>query len=262
VLNLLIGLLAAGVVPRNRTAGAGGGWLLIFFMLPVLGIVAYVVFGRAQLPQQRKRKLRQAPDLAEDLTHGTCPENSGGMRQWVAQAVRLNRSNGAFPLADGHRIEVLDDYEESLQTMAEAIRGAEHYVHFQFYIAVADDTTEPVIAALEDAHRRGITVRVLIDHLGSVSHPGYEQLVHRLDEAGIPWRRMLPVRPWRGEYQRPDLRNHRKILVIDDAVAFSGSMNVIDRSYNRKKNRKKHLQWVGLMPQVQGPAVGHPPSGT
>ncbi|GAA1761550.1 cardiolipin synthase [Kocuria aegyptia] len=254
---VLIGLLAAGIVPHNRTAGAGWGWLLIIFMLPILGIVAYLVFGRADLPRRRKEKQRQAPDLVEKTASGTGLEDSRRMRPWITQAVRLNRSNGAFPLAGGHRIEVLDDYEESLQTMAEAIRGAEHYVHFQFYIAVADDTTEPVIAALEDAQARGITVRVLIDHLGSVSYPGYKQLVHRLNEAGVDWRRMLPVRPWRGEYQRPDLRNHRKILVIDGAVAFTGSMNVIDRSYNKKKNRKKHLQWVGLMLRVQGPAVGH-----
>ncbi|MFI7481951.1 phosphatidylserine/phosphatidylglycerophosphate/cardiolipin synthase family protein [Kocuria sp. M1R5S2] len=60
----------------------------------------------------------------------------------------------------------------------------------------ADPTTEPVVAVLENAHRRGVTVRVQIDHLGSVGHPGYRQMVHRLEPAGIPCRRMPPVRPW------------------------------------------------------------------
>ena len=256
-ITMLIGFIAAGIVPHNRPAGAGWGWLLIIFILPILGVVAYLVFGRAQLPRQRQEKQRRAPDLVEDEGPGADADDRGEMRPWVAQAVRLNRVNGAFPLAGGHRIEILDDYETSLQIMAEAIQGAEHYVHFEFYIAVADPTSEPVIAALEDAHRRGVMVRVLIDHLGSVSYPGYKELVHRLNTAGIDWRRMLPVRPWRGEYQRPDLRNHRKILVVDGALAFTGSMNVIDRSYNKAKNQKKGLQWVGLMLQVEGPAVGH-----
>jgi len=98
---------------------------------------------------------------------------------------------------------------------------------------------------------------VLADHLGSLSYPGYKDLVARLEAAGIPWRRMLPVRPWRGEYQRPDLRNHRKILVVDGRTAFTGSQNLIDRSYNKKSNRRHHLQWHDLMLRVQGPAVGH-----
>ena len=61
----------------------------------------------------------------------------------VAEIVRLNQHNGAFPVAGGHRLELVDDYDASLAAMAEAIRGAEHYVHFEFYITVADPTTEP-----------------------------------------------------------------------------------------------------------------------
>ena len=256
-LTVIIGLIAAGIVPRNRPAGAGWGWVLIILMLPILGVVAYLVFGRAQLPQARKDRQRRAPELISDTGPAADPDPPDGTGPWLARTVKLNRNNGGFPLAADNQIEILDDYDSSLTTMAQAIRTARSAVHFQFYIAVADPTTEPVITALEEAHRRGVTVRVLIDHLGSVGYPGYQKLVRRLEAADIPWQRMLPVRPWRGEYQRPDLRNHRKILIIDRTVAFTGSQNIIDRSYNKKKNRKKGLQWVGLMLRIQGPAVGH-----
>jgi len=66
---------------------------------------------------------------------------------------------------------------------------------------------------------------------------------------------MLPVRPWRGQWQRPDLRNHRKILVVDGRIGFMGSQNLVDASYNKIRNRRRGLQWKDVMVHVEGPAV-------
>ena len=66
---------------------------------------------------------------------------------------------------------------------------------------------------------------------------------------------MLPVRPLRGEWQRPDLRNHRKLLVIDGRVGFMGSQNLVDSSYNKPANRRRGLHWRDLMVRVEGPAA-------
>jgi cardiolipin synthase len=252
--NGLVGFVAVGVVPRNRPPGAAWGWILMIFLFPVLGVLAYLVLGRADLPEHRKDKQRRAPQLV-DHDDPWAPETVQGAPEWVGEAVELNRTNAGFPPTRGNRLQIRTDYDATLDEMAQQIWAAESFVHCQFYITVADPTTEPVIAALEDAHTRGVVVRVLIDHLGSVGYPGYKDLVARLEVAGIPWRRMLPVRPWRGEYQRPDLRNHRKILVVDGTVAYTGSQNLIDRSYNKKSNRRHHLQWHDLMLRIQGPAV-------
>ena len=252
--NVLVGLIAVGVVPHNRPPGAAWGWILLIVLFPVLGVLAYWAIGRADLPAHRKAKQREAAHLV-DRDDPAAPDETGSIPDWVTETVQLNAHHGGFPLRDGNALEILTDYDATLAAMAEAVRAAESFVHCQFYITVADPTTEPVIAALEDAHARGVTVRVLIDHLGSVTYPGYKQLVARLEADGIPWRRMLPVRPWRGEYQRPDLRNHRKILVVDGTVAFTGSQNLIDASYNKKSNRKKGMQWHDVMLRVQGPVV-------
>jgi cardiolipin synthase len=72
---------------------------------------------------------------------------------------------------------------------------------------------------------------------------------------GAEWHLMLPVQPWRGRYQRPDLRNHRKVLVVDGRVGFMGSQNMIDRTYDRWTNRRRGLRWKDLMVRLEGPVV-------
>jgi cardiolipin synthase len=79
--------------------------------------------------------------------------------------------------------------------------------------------------------------------------------VKRLDASGLAWRPMMPVRPLRGEFRRPDLRNHRKIMVVDGEVAFTGSQNLIEPSYNNPKHRKVGREWVELMARLRGPIV-------
>ena len=85
--------------------------------------------------------------------------------------------------------------------------------------------------------------------------PGYRKTLRRLREAGVQWQLMLPVQPLKGRYQRPDLRNHRKLVVVDGPVGWAGSQNLIDRSYNKRANRRRGLQWQDLMVRLRGPAV-------
>src|SRR5690606_18049160 len=96
---------------------------------------------------------------------------------------------------------------------------------------------------------------VLLDHIASVRAPGYRRTLKRLDEMGALWHLMLPVQPWKGKWQRPDLRNHRKLLVLDGTVAFTGSQNMVDSSYNKKGNVKRGLHWKDLMVRFEGPIV-------
>ena len=98
-------------------------------------------------------------------------------------------------------------------------------------------------------------VRFLMDHMGSRSIPGYKELVAQLDASAIEWRPMLPVRPLKGQFQRPDLRNHRKILVVDGRVAFTGSQNLIEPGYNKASNHKDNREYVELVARVDGPAA-------
>jgi cardiolipin synthase len=100
-----------------------------------------------------------------------------------------------------------------------------------------------------------VTVRVLLDHIASLRTPDYKRTTRRLTAIGAKWQLMLPVQPLRGKYQRPDLRNHRKLLIVDGRVAFMGSQNVIDRSYNKKSNLRRGLKWKELIVRLEGPIV-------
>ncbi len=109
--------------------------------------------------------------------------------------------------------------------------------------------------ALEEAAERGVQVRVLFDHLGTLRIKGYRKLIRRLKASKIQWRPMLPLRPVHGQWRRPDLRNHRKIMVIDGEIAFTGSQNLIEPSYNNPRHRKVGREWVELMACLRGPIV-------
>lgn len=113
----------------------------------------------------------------------------------------------------------------------------------QFYILSYDVSTAPFFVALGRAVARGGSVRVLLDHLGSRPYAGYRITRRELTRMGAEWHLMLPVQPWRGRYQRPDLPNHRKLLVVDGVAGFVGSLNLIDPSYYKRATRRRRLVW-------------------
>ena len=258
VLDNVIRVVALFVVPRNRRPTAGMAWLMAIFFWPVAGLLLFLLIGGNQLPRKR-RKMQDATNrlVGEVAEHaerelGTpLSELHPGLRN----AVMLGRSLGAQPMLRGNSASISIDYEGSLAQMAAAIRNARAYVHVEFYILVLDDSTQDVFEAMREAVQRGVTVRVLLDHVSAVRNPGYRRTAKFLDEIGAEWTYMLPVRPWRGEWQRPDLRNHRKILVVDGLVGFMGSQNLVDSSYNKPSNRKRGLHWKDLMVRLEGPVV-------
>ncbi len=158
-------------------------------------------------------------------------------------------------MVDGNTVDLIPGYNESIKAMTESIRGARHYVNAEFYIMSSDHVTDELIRELEAAAERGVEVRLLYDHIGTLRIRGYRKLVHRLKSGKIQWKRMLPLLPIHGQWRRPDLRNHRKILVIDGEVAFTGSQNLIEPFYNNPRHRKAGRSWVELMARLEGPVV-------
>ncbi len=169
--------------------------------------------------------------------------------------VRLNQRTGALPMLQGNSAFLDTGYESALQAIAADIDSARDFVHVEFYLLAHDTTTAPVFDAMERAVARGVTVRVLLDHIGSWGSPGYRRTLTKLTDIGAQWHLMLPVQPFRGRYQRPDLRNHRKLVVVDGRVGWAGSQNLIDPSYNKRANRRRGLQWQDLMVRLRGPVV-------
>ncbi|WP_165069095.1 cardiolipin synthase [Marisediminicola senii] len=256
VVDLAIRIGALIVVPINRRPQTATAWLLAIFLIPYVGFLLFLLIGSTKLPKSRRDKQLEISTFIIETTDGIEDVSRGDdWPEWLDSVVELNRTLGAMPLVGGSSATLFADYDETLVAMAAEIDTAERYVHAEFYIISFDETTRPFFDSLEAAVKRGVTVRVLLDHIASVRSPGYRATIRKLKSIGVLWQLMLPVQPWRGRYQRPDLRNHRKLLVVDGDVAFTGSQNIIDRSYNKRGNIRRGLHWKDLMVRFDGPVV-------
>lgn len=256
VTDIVLRLVALGVIPGNRKPSTGAAWLLLILIVPILGFVIFLFFGRTDLGKDRHdRQLRAKARIRErtgalpgvELPHGSPP--------LLPSVVALNDQLGSLPLVGDNCVRVIDDYDEVVRLMTEAVTSAQSYVYVEFYIMAWDDLTGPLFAAMTDAAERGVDVKVLFDHIGSRGIPGYKEMLAKLEATKIRWHPMLPIMPFKGRFRRPDLRNHRKIVVVDGSVGFMGSLNLTERGYNKPKNHRLGRQWVECMVRVHGQIV-------
>ena len=256
LVDFIIRVVAVIYVPRNRRPQTALAWLLAIFFIPYIGIVLFLLVGNSKLPKGRRRKQEEINQYILDGTEGMEDViEDPPWPAWLHPIVELNRNLGAMPLVGGNSAKLLPEYEESLAAMTDAVDAATRTVHVEFYILSLDRTTASFFDALERAVRRGVTVRVLLDHIASIRTVGHRKTARKLTRIGAKWHYMLPVRPLRGQWQRPDLRNHRKLVVVDRAIGFTGSQNFIDSSYNKRGNIKRGLHWKDLMVRFEGPIV-------
>ena len=256
IVDFSVRVVAIIVVPRNRRPMSGMAWLLTIFFVPYLGVLLFLLIGYRTLPKKRLAMQEEINRFIQGSTEGMeRVRRDHPWPSWLESVVELNRNLGAMPLVGDNTASVIGEYQVAFDTMIADIDLAKKYVHVEFYILSLDHTTAPFFTALENAHKRGVTVRVLMDHIQSMRKPGFHQTKKRLTDAGIHWELMLPVQPFRGKWQRPDLRNHRKLLIIDGLVGFMGSQNIIDRSYNMRSNIRRGLQWKDFMTRLEGPIV-------
>jgi cardiolipin synthase len=254
--DLIIRILAVGIIPGNRRPTTAMAWLLGIFFVPSVGLILFLLFGNFRLS---RRRVEQQQLVSERVRARTSVLSDAGSEypgpEWVKSAAELNHRLGSIPMVDGNSVELIPGYPDSIAAMTEAVRNAKRFVNAEFYIMSTDHVTDELFTALEEAADRGVEVRVLFDHIGTLRIKGYRRLLKRLRAGRIQWRRMLPLLPIHGQWRRPDLRNHRKIMVIDGEVAFTGSQNLIEPSYNNPKHRKVGREWVELMARLRGPIV-------
>lgn len=258
VLDWIIRIGALFVVPPNRKPTSALAWLMAIFLFPIPSAIVFLIIGNKNLPKARTAKQEAVNDAVVRLAEVEIPHQQNADlvdTPGLLGAVTLGQSLGALPLLSGNSAEVCIDYEQSIRDMAAAIDEAEKYVHMEFYALQHDETTDVVFQAMARAKERGVEVRVLLDHITSVMNANRKKTLKSLNSVTTAWSYMLPVRPWRGEYQRPDLRNHRKLLVVDGTVGFMGSQNMVDSTYNKKSNIKRGLHWRDIMVRLEGLVV-------
>jgi cardiolipin synthase A/B len=258
VANIAIVVAAFVVIPGDRRPQTAMAWLVLILALPFLGFLLFLLFGRTTVGRKRRGQQEEVNAAILAAAHLEDIEDHAErlrLPPLVQSFAKLNRRLGVLPLSFGNTVELVEDYQAQIDAMTREVATATDYVHVQFYISAWDEVTGPFFEELVRATERGVTVRFLFDHLGSRGIPGYQDFVKRLDATKIRWTPMLPIRPFKGEIRRPDLRNHRKILVVDGRVAFSGSQNLIEACYDKPKNQQLGRAWVELIARIDGPAV-------
>jgi len=165
--------------------------------------------------------------------------------------VKLNASLGKLPAIAGNAVELLPEYNAVFARIAADIDTAQRFVHFEYFATSRDEETEAIFAALDRAASRGVKVRMLMDHLGSRKYPNFKEMQERLTAVGIEHHISLPLHFFGANYTRIDLRNHRKIVVIDGQIGYTGSQNLITRNYFRKDA----IYYDELVARIRGPVV-------
>ena len=248
-------------VTRHLGVASTLAWIFFIFFLPGFGPLAYFLLAspRVRTTRRRKRLAGEAVRAAIRRNLGVHPlpaevdQSSPLARSVLFLGTRLT----GLPPRSGNRLELLLDNQAAFRSKAEAIRGAERSVWAEYYIVEDDETGRGFLADLADRARAGCDVRLLYDAVGSSDIP--EEGLAELRAAGGKAEAFLPLNPLRRRWSA-HLRNHRKLLVVDERIGFTGGMNVGDEyagggSRSARSGAKARRPWHDAHLRVEGPAV-------
>ena len=243
------------VIMRKRSVGVTLAWVSVMLLIPYFGVGMYLLMGEMRLGKRRETRIGQLIDPYKDWITALA---EGYQVDWsqapeAAQLLdRLAAKSEGTPTLPGNRLEILDDCGGVLHAMIEDIKRAEETVYMEFYIWHNGGIADEVLEAVIHARKRGVIVRILLDSVGSDTFLKSKNCA-RAREAGVEIVEALPAGVFRALFRRQDLRLHRKIMVIDGHIGYTGSLNLVDARYFKQDAGVG--QWVDLMVRVQGPAV-------
>lgn len=244
------------IVPRNRQPASSSAWLMLIMLQPTIGTILFAIFSSPKLPKARRSK-QLAVDALTASELEKLSKTHDGLFQLPediahAEVAKLAETLGGLPSMAGNTAKVYTDYDEAIRAQIRAIDNAKEYIHIEYFIMALDQTTQPFFDAMERAVARGIKVRVLFDAVVSRPYPKFKKMKQHLSAIGVDWYPMLPLNLLPGpNFTRPDLRNHRKLVVIDGKIGFSGSQNLIQRNYHRRDE----LVYEEIVIELKGPVV-------
>jgi len=254
-----LGLVWLAVIVRvilrpHREPASRAAWIMLVIGLPVVGILAYIFLGETSIGRSR---VARAKEVLENLPSMAAPtaENNNHLKavfpQQFAPLFKLGEAISGLAPVGGNSGHLMTDSNTAIDNIVADMDAANDHIHLMFYIWLADNNGLKVVEALKRAAARGVVCRAMADGLGSRAIIGsrHWQSMH---SAGVNVAVALPVgslilQPLRG---RIDLRNHRKIVVIDDSITYCGSQNCADPEFRVKP---KYAPWVDALIRFEGP---------
>ncbi len=252
---VLVAGITIRVVLRRRAVSVSLAWLMIIYIIPVLGIICYFLFGELNLGRKRAERAKQMFSHYRewfDQLHDCQAHLPELMSPQITKIDMLCTNRMDIPALCGNSLDLQDSPENILRSIIQDIESAQTHIRFVFYIWHNGGLVDSVGAALIRAAKRGVDVKILLDSAGS--HRFFRShWVEMMETSGITIKQALGVSPWRVFLRRLDLRQHRKIIVIDDAVAYTGSMNMVDPAFFKKDAGVG--KWIDVMIRITGPTV-------
>lgn len=226
VANWAIRIGAVIVIPFRRRATAAA-WLLLLFFLPIPGLILFLLIGQPKFPRERIEQFRNTVRPFFDRVGEALAPTQVDPPSPIAV---LSQHLGLFPAVGANAVQLIGDYDEVIRRLIADIDAAKTRVFLLVYIFADDPVGQSVVAALGRAVKRGVDCRVLVDPVGS-SHwiRGTERC---LRDAGVKYRAPLPWH-WLRRRTRRDMRNHRKLFIIDGCIGYSGSQNIVAKDFRR-----------------------------
>ncbi|HEX4636672.1 MAG TPA: phospholipase D-like domain-containing protein [Rhizomicrobium sp.] len=241
---LLAAAVTIDILLTKSDVRAALGWIGTVWLAPIFGSLLYFLFGINRVTR-RALKLRRVDDALARTSGAAMPDAAPNIALLSAVSQKTSQS----PLTAGNRLTILEGGDQAYPEMLAAIRGARHSVAMSSYIFRNDEAGAEFAAALSAAAKRGVAVRVLLDGLGTGYL--YPRIYYRMRRGGVMAARFLHSwLPWRMPFL--NIRNHRKLLVADGALAFLGGINI--GVENCAKLAGKH-QVRDMHFKVEGPAA-------
>ncbi|WP_375750233.1 cardiolipin synthase [Vibrio sp. HN007] len=252
---VLVAGVTIRVVLRRRAVSVSLAWLMIIYIIPIFGVFCYFLFGELNLGRKRAERAKSMftpyGDWFSQL-HNCNAHLPQLMSPQISKIDDLCTNRMDIPALCGNELSLNDSPQDILRDLVDDIESAQSHIRMVFYIWHVGGLADAVGSALVRAAKRGVKVQLLLDSAGS--HRFFRShWVEMLESSGVTVKQALGVSPWRVFLRRLDLRQHRKIVVIDDEVAYTGSMNLVDPSFFKQDAGVG--QWIDVMIRVTGPTV-------
>ena len=246
--------IARAILRPHREPASRVAWVVVMVILPVVGIISYILLGETNIGRRRRERVRavlarlpnvaEAPGMREGNALPEIPEIHSPL-------FRVGHSVNGFDPVGGNQARLLPDSNATIESIIADIDAAQETVHLTFYIWLPDHNGLKMVEALKRAAARNVTCRAMADALGSrtlIDSENWKSMKSAGVHLGIALPTGIPIlRSLRG---RVDLRNHRKIVVIDNRVTYCGSQNCADPEFLVKA---KFAPWVDVMVRFEGP---------
>lgn len=262
-------VVAINIILENRDPAKTMAWLLIFMVLPGVGLVVYAILGR----NMRKRKIFKTQKLATDIKENNLFKNLESIEELVdleqnaiknkeliklddceglkKKVISLLLNTGKFPFTGNNKVEIFVDGNEKFERLIRDIEEAKEHIHLEYFIIKDSEIGRKIKDLLIKKAREGLSIKILYDDVGCWRFWFHRRFFNEMKKEGIEIVPFLPAKfPLMGG--KINYRNHRKIVIIDGYIGYTGGINIGDEYMGKNK---KFGYWRDTHIRIEGSSV-------